>query len=142
MAGGLSRRISGVMIGIAGGIVAAVLLAPKRRDQTTQGRRTAAAADAVLDAGRATTRMGQWLWRRTSRVRDFSGPPRDERVSLRIRGELERQGIWTPRLDVTTVDGTAYLRGREADPGRVETIVRVARSVPGVLGVVDEIRRG
>jgi len=62
-------------------------------------------------------------------------------VSLRIRGELERRGIWTPRLDVTTVDGTAFLRGREADPGRVETIVNVARTVPGVLGVVDEIRR-
>lgn len=141
MAGSLGRRISGLMIGLAGGIVAAVLLAPKRRGDTTRGRRTAAAADALLDAGRAALHMGQWVWRRASPARDFSGLPPDERVSLRIRGELERRGIWTPRLDVTTVDGTAYLRGREADPGRVETIVSVARTVPGVLGVVDEIRR-
>ena len=65
----------------------------------------------------------------------------DERISAHIRSELERRGIWTPRVDVTTVDGMVFLRGRESDSIRAETIVGIVRDVPGVIDVVDEIRR-
>jgi hypothetical protein len=129
-------------IAVARGIVAAVFLAPKRRGDKRHGGKSAAVADAVLDAGRAAQRTLQLLWSYANRGQELTGLPTDERAAMRIRAELERRGIWTPLLDVTLVDGTAYLRGREADPGRAETIVNVARTIPGVLAVVDEIRRG
>jgi osmotically-inducible protein OsmY len=119
-----------------------LFLAPKRRGDTLHGGRSAAVADAALDASRAAQRTLQWIWSYASRSRDLTDIAPDERAALRIRAELERRGIWAPRLDVTLIDGTAYLRGREADPGRAETIVNVAHTVPGVFHVVDEIRRG
>ena len=82
---------------------------------------------------------GRWVVDRLTPTQ--SGLLPDERLSFQIRSELERRGIWTPRLDVTTVDGAVFLRGSESEHVRAETIVSIAREVPGIIDVVDEIRR-
>lgn len=134
------RGLMGLVLGAAGGVVAAVLLAPKRRTETADPRRPSTeAADAVLEVVRTGVHAAQWVAARLTATR--TGLPPDERVSAQIRSELERRGIWTPRIDVTTVDGMVFLRGRESDSVRAETIVGIAREVPGAIDVVDEIRR-
>lgn len=133
--------IAGVIAAVAAGAVAAVLLAPKRRaGSALLSRGTAAAADLVLDAGQTLTEWTRGLWRRVGADQP-SGVSGDERITLRIQEELERRGIWSRRLDCTTVDGTVFLRGREPDAARIETILATIRRVPGVVDIVDEIRR-
>jgi osmotically-inducible protein OsmY len=130
----------GLVLGVVGGVVAALLLAPKRRTETGNGNRPGTdAADAVLEVVRAAVHAAQWVQARLTATQTGLQP--DERISAQIRSELERRGIWTPRIDVTTVDGMVFLRGREGDSVRAETIVGIARDVPGALDVVDEIRR-
>jgi osmotically-inducible protein OsmY len=137
---GTGRRLMGVVVGVAGGIVAALLLAPKRRTESTNGHRpTTEAADAVLEAARAAVHAARWVQERFTPSQ--TGLPPDERLSAQIRQELERGGIWTPRLDITTVDGTVFLRGHESDAVRAETIASIVREVPGVVDVMDEVRR-
>jgi osmotically-inducible protein OsmY len=133
------RGFMGLILGVVGGIVAAVLLAPKRHSEVGRRRKSTEAADALLEVARAAAHAGQWVQNRLLETQ-LELPP-DERMSAQIRSELERRGIWTPRLDVTTVDGTVFLRGRESDSIRAETIVRIVREVAGVTDVVDEIRR-
>jgi osmotically-inducible protein OsmY len=65
----------------------------------------------------------------------------DEKITDQVRTELERQGKASPRVDVTTVDGVVYLRGREPDAVRADGIVAVAHDIPGVTDVIDEIKR-
>jgi osmotically-inducible protein OsmY len=129
-----------LVVGVAGGIVAALLLAPKRRTERADGHRpTTDAADAALEVARVAVHGARWIVNRLTPTQGGLLP--DERLSVHIRSELERRGIWTPRLDVSTVDGAVFLRGRENDHVRAETIVSIAREVPGVIDVVDEIRR-
>lgn len=135
------RGLMGLVLGVAGGIVAAVFLAPKRRTEAVGARHPSTeAADAVLAVARFAAHAVQWMRERFTPGE--TGLPPDERVSAQIRSELERRGIWTPRLDVTTVDGTVFLRGRESDSIRVETILSIVREVVGAENVMDEIRRG
>jgi osmotically-inducible protein OsmY len=65
----------------------------------------------------------------------------DERLTLRIRDELEGLALWSPRVDVTTIDGTVYVRGREPDAARADAILHTIRGLDGVVEVVDELRR-
>jgi osmotically-inducible protein OsmY len=133
------RGFMGVILGVVGGIVAAVLLAPKRRTDGGRRRKSTEAADAVLEVARTAVHAVRWVRERLTIPQN--GLPPDERVSAQVRAELELRGIWTPRLDVTTVDGTVFLRGRESDSIRAETILSIVRDVSGVEDVVDEIRR-
>jgi len=131
----------GLVFGVASGIVAAALLAPKRRTASPGAHRPSTeAADALLEIARGAVQAGRWVSQRVTTATQSDLEP-DERLTVQIRSELERRGIWSPRLDVTTVDGTVFLRGREADSVRAETIVGIARDVPGAIDVVDEIRR-
>lgn len=141
MAGAARDGLAGLVVGIAGGVVAAILLAPKRRRDGSASRRSAVVADAVLDLAHVAAEGGRSLWGWVNSAQPASGLLPDERLTLHVRSELEGRGIWTSRLDVTTVDGTVYLRGRETDPARVETIVAMVHEVPGVTEVVDEIHR-
>jgi osmotically-inducible protein OsmY len=130
----------GLVMGVAGGVVAAILLAPRKRTEAPDPHRASTeAADAVLELARTAVHGARWVGSLLSVTQ--TGLPPDERISTQIRSELERRGIWTPRLDVTTVDGMVFLRGRESDSVRAETIVGIAREVQGVIDVVDEIRR-
>jgi hypothetical protein len=129
----------GFVLGVVSGIAASILLAPKRHSDVGRRRKSTEAADALLEVARTAAHAGRWVQDRLSATQP--GLPPDERISAQIRAELERRGIWTPRLDVTTVDGTVFLRGRESDSIRAETIVGIVRDVVGVEDVVDEIRR-
>lgn len=66
----------------------------------------------------------------------------DERIATWIRSEWNRLGLAAPTVDATAVDGIVYLRGRESDPVRLDTMIAVARSAPGAQDVVDEVKRG
>ena len=137
----MKKGLFGLVLGIAGGVVAAILLAPKRR---TDGQASSGGPAGVADTlvGSAQTAMdGAQSLLKLMTPSDGSGMLPDERITERVRNDLERRGIWQPRLDVTTIDGTVYLRGRETEPGRVETIVGAIRSVDGVAEVVDEVRK-
>ncbi|MBM2810432.1 MAG: hypothetical protein HW416_1191 [Chloroflexi bacterium] len=138
---GVRKGIVGLLVGVAGGAVAAMLLAPKRRQSAAVSESSKAASDVMLDLGERTIEGVQSLWRGITAAQSTAGLMPDERISLRIRSEMDRRGIWNPHLDVTTVDGTVYLRGRESDSARVDTIVSLVRQAPGVSEVVDEIRR-
>lgn len=64
----------------------------------------------------------------------------DERLTLRVRSELERRGLWNPTLDVTTVDGVVYLRGR-ATAAQADAVRAAIERVAGVRAVQDELKR-
>lgn len=128
----------GLAVGLGTGIAAAVLLAPKRR---TGSSRAAGAADCVLDLARGVLDWTQAVLRNINAGGRASGLLPDERVTLRVQSELERRGIWNPALNVTTIGGTVYLRGREIDPVRATTVLRAVSEVSGVADVVDELRR-
>lgn len=143
MARAVRDGLVGLVVGIGAGIVAALLLAPKRaKTGGAASRNGASRAETMLDLAQVMVESAQSWWRRMTSGEAASGLLPDERVTLRIRSELERHGIWTARLDVSTVDGVVYLRGRETEPARIETIVASIREVPGVVEVVDEIQRG
>lgn len=65
----------------------------------------------------------------------------DEQLTDWLRAEYRRLGVQAPFVDITTVDGVVFLRGRESDSVRVDTMVSVARSAPGFREVVDEVKR-
>lgn len=131
------HRLVGLAVGLGTGIAAAVLLAPKRR---TGPSRAAVAADGALDFARGILDCTQAVLR-NMRVGDrASGLMPDERLTIRVQSELERRGIWTTAINVTTIDGSVYVRGRETDPARAETVLRAVHEVPGVVEVIDELR--
>ncbi len=140
----------GLVVGITAGIIAAILLAPRRREESADGTLAAPAAGSRLlemiicsglDLLEATVESYERVRERISATTEPSGVMPDERLTARIRDDLEARGLWSPRLDVTTVDGVVYLRGREAEGSRVDTMVGIVERVPGVLSVVDEIKR-
>ncbi|MPZ13308.1 MAG: BON domain-containing protein [Chloroflexi bacterium] len=142
MGRGIRDGLVAMVFGVIGGIVAAVLLAPKRRQPgPPQEPARQPVADMLLDAAQAAVERAQAMWRGAGLAPTDSGLLPDERISARIQSELQRLGIGPRLLDITTVEGTVYLRGREADPARIDTIVATARGVPGVVSVVDEMRR-
>jgi|SRR4051794_35638439 len=126
--------------GVASHIATALLLAPRRRGAWRRTHKPSTqAGDFLLEIARAGVHAGHWMAARATATQ--SDLPPDERLSQHIRTELEHRGIWSPRVDVTAVDGTVFLRGREADSIRADTIAGIARRVPGVVDVVDDIRR-
>ena len=60
----------------------------------------------------------------------------DERLTDWLRAECQRLGVDTSRINITTVDGVVYLRGRETDSALVDALVGAARSAPGAPDVV------
>lgn len=138
MVGSGRHRLLGVAVGLATGLAAALLLAPKRRAGSS---RAAGMADRALDAARRVLDCAQALSRSLRAGGRASGLLPDERVTLRVQSDLERQGIWNPAMNITTIDGTVYVRGREADAARADTVLRAVREVPGVVEVIDELRR-
>jgi hypothetical protein len=132
----------GLLVGIAGGIVAAILLAPKRREGASMGSHVLESTiSGGLDLLEAAVEGYDWVRERATSLPGTSGMLPDERLTSRIQQEVEARGLSAARLDITTVDGVVYLRGKEPDAARVETIVGIANNVPGVINVVDEVRR-
>ncbi|HZT09131.1 MAG TPA: BON domain-containing protein [Chloroflexota bacterium] len=120
--------IIGLVLGVSGGIVAGLLLAPRRQRSSQTGTEFGSdqASANVLSRLRGDTGTGLLP---------------DEQITLRVKRELEQRGQVAPRVDVTTVDRVVYLRGKEPDPIRADAIVAIAHDVSGVADVIDEIRR-
>ncbi len=70
----------------------------------------------------------------------LTGLPHDEQLARAARERLVEQGLANPRVDVTIVDGVAYLRGRPRDAGQAAAIVAVVQATPGLTGVVNELK--
>ncbi|HEY3117358.1 MAG TPA: BON domain-containing protein [Chloroflexota bacterium] len=70
-----------------------------------------------------------------------NGVMADEQLTDWLRAECRRLGVDASRVDITTVDGVVYLRGRETDSPLVDTLVSLARSAPGSRDVIDEVKR-
>lgn len=66
----------------------------------------------------------------------------DERLSRAVHERLEARGLTNPRVDVTTVDGVVYLRGRTTDDEEKLAVVEVTQGTPGITRVVDELKAG
>ena len=122
----IRQGLLGLAIGVAGGILAGVVLAPKRKP----------ISEGNLPAESGTGLAGDLL----SRLGGGRGLLPDERITERLRSELERKGSGS-RVDVTTVDGIVYLRGKEPDPIKADEAVAAAYAISGVRDVIDEIRR-
>ena len=123
----------GLVVGVAGGIVAGILLAPKRRG--------ASEGNVITLENTAQTSISTLPSRLTGLVRGVGGVMPDERISEQIRSELARRGNPAPNVDITTVDGVVYLRGREPDAIKADGIVAVAHDTRGVVDVIDEVKR-
>jgi len=138
----LKDGLVGLGVGVLGGAAAALLFGSGRRHTGDEAPAAGAisVAEPVLHAGRALFEGSQALLGREGNA-GSSGILPDEQVTMRVQAELERLGISSPHVDVNTVDGTVYLRGREADSARADTLTAIVRDVPGVSNVVDEVRR-
>ena len=65
----------------------------------------------------------------------------DEQLTYKVRDQLEGLSLWGPNVDITTIDGAVYVRGRETNPQRADAIVHTVEGLDGVTRVVDELRR-
>jgi osmotically-inducible protein OsmY len=64
----------------------------------------------------------------------------DERLTRRAWERLAERGILDSRVDITTVDGVMYLRGRPRDAREASAVVEIAETTPGVERVVNELK--
>jgi hypothetical protein len=64
----------------------------------------------------------------------------DERLTRRAWERLAERGITDSRVDITTVDGVMYLRGRPRDAVEAAAVADVAETTPGVERVVNELK--
>ena len=64
----------------------------------------------------------------------------DERVTRVVRDRLRERGLVNPRVDVTTVDGVTYLRGRPRDAAEAAAIAATVEAAPGVDRVANELK--
>jgi hypothetical protein len=78
--------------------------------------------------------------RRSARRDPLSGLLPDERLTRAVRERLAARGLDNPRVDVTTVEGVVYLRGRVGSADERAAIVGVVQATPGVERVVDELK--
>jgi hypothetical protein len=122
----IRQGLLGLAIGVAGGILAGVVLAPKRKP----------ISDGNIPGEGGGGFSGPFL----SRIGGGRGLLPDEQITERLRSDLLRQGTGS-RIDVTTVDGVVYLRGKEPDPIKADEAVAAAYAISGVRDVIDEIRR-
>jgi hypothetical protein len=138
LVGILKDGLVGLGVGVATGMAAGILLAPRGRKRSGSSL-GADVMDAVRDAAQISADVMQSF--RHGGTGYSGGVMPDERLTLRIRDELEGLALWSPRIDVTTIDGTVYVRGREPDAARADAIFHTIRGLDGVTDVVDELRR-
>ena len=128
----------GLVVGIVGGIIAAILLAPKRREEGVPGssRVLEITISTGLDLLEAAVDGIERVRERIAAGTEATGMLPDERLTSRIRDEIESRGIWTSRVDITTVDGVVYLRDRTLRPGQRVPVEIVEVDGYDLVGVV------
>lgn len=121
----------GFILGIAGGATVAAA-AGRRRARTAP-----TSMDSWLDdeGGSNSTLRGQ-----VSGARRYGGLLEDERLTREARERIAERGIDALRVDVTTVDGVMYLRGRPHTAHDAAEILRVAETTEGIEQVVNELK--
>jgi hypothetical protein len=72
--------------------------------------------------------------------RRYDGLLEDDRLTRVARARILERDVDDLRVDVTTVDGVMYLRGRPRTARDAATIVDVAETTPGVTQVVNELK--
>jgi hypothetical protein len=77
---------------------------------------------------------------RAGGARRYDGLLEDDRLTRVARARMLEREIDDVRVDVTTVDGVMYLRGRPRTARDAAAIVSVAEATPGVTQVVDELK--
>jgi hypothetical protein len=77
---------------------------------------------------------------RRRRGRHVTGLLQDEQLARVARERLAERGLFNPRVDVTIVDGVAYLRGRPRDAAEATAIVETVQATPDLTGVVNELK--
>jgi osmotically-inducible protein OsmY len=73
-------------------------------------------------------------------ARRYDGLLEDDRLTRVARARILERGVDDLRVDVTTVDGVMYLRGRPRTTGDAAAIVDVAETTLGVTRVVNELK--
>jgi hypothetical protein len=94
--------------------------------------------------------LGRWLGMegeadtepggRSGGARHYDGLLEDDRLTRVARARILERDIDVLRVDVTTVDGVMYLRGRPRTARDAAAIVEVAETTPGVTKVVNELK--
>jgi osmotically-inducible protein OsmY len=117
----------GFVLGVLGGFVLGSLAGPSALSGL---RRSVGQAHGGAADGNGGRRRGGRL----------TGLPHDEQLARAARERLAERGLANPRVDVTIVDGVAYLRGRARDAADVTAIVETVQQMPGLTGVVNELK--
>lgn len=118
------------LVGFAVGAVGGFLLGSLARPSGLLGLLPPFGREGTLDDDAAQRRRG----------RPLTGLLQDERLARTVRERLVARGLSNPRVDVTIVDGVAYLRGRPRDATNVPAIVETIQTTPGLTGVVNELK--
>lgn len=121
----MGRRGRGLLVGVLGGVVAALLLAPEPGERTRRRLQ-----ERVLGLLRVRV-MG----------RETPSTPPDGELVERVRQTLQERLLFDPGLRIHALAGTVWLRGDLARPELREDLLRVVAATPGVDRVVDELGR-
>jgi osmotically-inducible protein OsmY len=78
--------------------------------------------------------------RRSGGARRYDGLLEDDRLTRVVHARILERNVDDLRVDVTTVDGVMYLRGRPRTARDAAAILDVAETTPGVLQVVNELK--
>jgi BON domain len=73
-------------------------------------------------------------------ARRYDGLLEDDRLTRVARARILERDVDDLRVDVTTVDGVMYLRGRPRTARDAAAIMDVAETTPGVTTVVNELK--
>jgi hypothetical protein len=82
----------------------------------------------------------EWEGDRRRRGKRLTGLLLDEQLARSARQRLAERGLTNPRVDVTIVDGVAYLRGRVPDAADAAAIAETVQATPGLTDVVNELK--
>lgn len=126
---------AGFLLGALGGWALGALAAPRSRG----GLLGLAGLRGVLGAERSNGHQPRSGGEARS-GRRTDGMLLDERLTRRAWERLAERGITDSRVDITTVDGVMYLRGRSRDAAEAMAVADVAETTPGVEQVVNELK--
>ena len=129
--------LAGFVVGALGGYALGSLVAPA----TGSELRGVVGGSWKRGRGGGPTRdLQRWATRAPRAQRHSEGLFLDERLTLAAREELAARNLTNPRIDITTVDGVMYLRGRPRDRAEAAAVVEAAQGIDGVERVVDELK--
>jgi hypothetical protein len=125
---------AGLVVGALAGVLVGWLTTPSGRGRLRQ------LAGARRSWGNGLAAIRQATSPADGRGEPGGALPADERLTRLARERLTAQELASLRVDVTTVDGAVYLRGRTRTPAEVEAIASIVQAIPGVQRVVNELK--